>query len=213
MIREQFDNDKGLKVFKTHHFTKAFAKEFENNNALGVYIYRDVRDVFVSAMRKRETSFKELWKTKFIDEILTNYEGWTQLPNMLISQYETMRADLGKEVARIAAHLNITIDEKECQEIATLFSLDNQRKRINKLKATLQEQQTPIKRKSFDQKELLHVNHIFGGRVGDWRTLLHLQQIALIEERSDTWLKAHNYPLESVKINRLQKWLWKITQL
>jgi hypothetical protein len=48
-VRSGHVNAKGLQIIKVHKCTAAIAAEFLADNAIGIYSFRDVRDVYASA--------------------------------------------------------------------------------------------------------------------------------------------------------------------
>jgi len=64
-VRETYADYPGWKVFKVHVCTKPMRLEFKQKNALGLYVFRDVRDVMVSAMRRQGKSFEQLWRENY----------------------------------------------------------------------------------------------------------------------------------------------------
>jgi hypothetical protein len=86
-------------------------------------VHRDVREVVVSWMQKNELPFSELVESGSVDTLLANDALWTSQPGMLVSRYETMAEDLGAEVDRIAAHLDIDLTPSASREIAQKYTL------------------------------------------------------------------------------------------
>jgi hypothetical protein len=193
-LRDRYADVPGLKVFKHHICTDAMAAEFARGNAVGIYSYRDPRDVFVSNMKKYSTSFEELWCSGFLEMSLWNYRRWTGQPRVLVSRYETMIGDLAGEVARIAAHLQIALDAQDCRRIADEHSMPKQLERIAGFggEKALRDGYAGAR---YDPESMLHTDHIQGGVVGGWRGVLRPGERALIENMAADWLRAHGYEL------------------
>lgn len=193
ILREKYKDYDGLKVFKSHIYTPEMGEEFFKKNALGVYIYRDIRDAFVSQFTKNNISFHTMWLQNFLESAVENYDKWTDLPGVLVSRYEQVIADLSIEVKRIATHIGLDYDENKCRKIADDYTLERQKERIATFsqKDNLQEH----RKKRFDSKELLHPNHILSGKEERWRAELKPWQIALIEKRTGEWLVKNGYEL------------------
>ncbi len=194
-LREKYAEDQSWKVFKSHVCAKHIAREFYLDNARGVYVYRDLRDVFVSAMRKYATTFELLWNAPFLDECLENYHKWTALPHMLISRYEGMITALPAEVARIARHLGLEITPQRCEQIAAEYSIAKQLDRIDEAKRDGRLKHGVAKETLYDPRTNLHTNHIQSGGRGEWKKFLSQQQVELIEGKAGDWLAAHGYEL------------------
>lgn len=182
----------GWKVYKNHNYSPAMGAELARG-AKGVYVYRDLRDVFVSFMHKQNAPFERLWKRDVLRDLVENYTLWTQQPNMLVTRYETMMADVPGEVARIAAHLGIHLSAEDAVRVADEYSVDKQRERLQHVDVL--ERNERIKSVGFDPHSLLHQNHISGenGQIGQWQTALTPSEIARIEAKYGLWLKKHGY--------------------
>ena len=200
-LREKYAHYTGWKVFKSHICMRPMVREFRRKNALGVYVFRDLRDVFVSATRKDSKSFEQLWEEDYLDVCLQNFQKWTRLPRVLVSKYEEMIADLPGEVARIAAHLGLSVDRDACERIASAYSLDQQLMRIERFKRTSASEQRYTEGPIFDSVTLLHTNHIQSGRSGEWAQVLSLSQAGMIEGRARNWLKSHGYEVTNASVS------------
>lgn len=193
-----YGNKEGFKVVKVHVCTEPIQAEFTQNNALGIYIFRDVRDVFSSYLKQRQKSFKFLWDESFLETCLNNYKIWTSLPNMLISTYQEVMDNLPEEVHRIAQHLNLKVSPAECKKIADEYSLESQQQRIKRFRNQLL--QTPLNPNDHreivdyhDEETLLHMNHIDSAKHGRWREDLSPEEVTLIEEKVMEWCNQNSY--------------------
>jgi Sulfotransferase domain len=191
-IQHSYANEPGLKVMKVHVCSEAIAQEFLNHQAKGIYIFRDVRDVYASYLKQREKSFNFLWNEGFLETCLDNYQEWTTLPNVLVSQYEKVIQDIPTEVKRISEHLEMQLTPNLCQQIAADYRLDRQQKRIEKFRnqllqtAVSQDQDRQIV-DYYDEDSLLHINHINSGKVGKWKEELTPEEADRIENRVKEW--------------------------
>lgn len=206
-LRQKYADDPGWKVFKHHLCTGEMAAEFYRQNAMGVYSFRDLRDVFVSNMRKYSLSFDQLWDGGFLSQSLFHYQRWTTLPRVLVSKYEDMVADLPGEVERIAAHLGIPCDRQRCEQIAWEYTLERQRERIEDAKRSGRLRQG-IAKVLYDPYTNLHTNHIHAGEIGGWPGILSAAQVALIENQARDWLVAHGYELTQGPLQRTWLKFW-----
>jgi hypothetical protein len=207
--REKHRGRTDLLVFKNHVCTPEMAAEFARGNARGLYIYRDLRDVMVSKMRKTEAPFEALWNGNFIARCLSNFDRWTQLPGVLVSRYEEMVDDLASEVDRIAAHLGLKLSKQQREQVADRFSIERQRERISAAVSA------GSMRGAFGQKcdrhSILHSDHIHSAESGAWRDQLTRRQVALIEQLAGDWLTAHGYAIRSAPLSRF--WFSRQDQL
>jgi Sulfotransferase domain len=198
-VRDADTEPNTLKVVKVHECTDLISAEFLRGNAIGIYTFRDIRDVYISSMTQRLKSFAEVWQEGFIENCLENYQRWTSLPNVLVSHYESIMADLTQEVRRIAAHLNLSIQPATCEAIAHNYALDVQQERVKQFKEQLLK--TPLNPNDHrqivdyhDETTLLHMNHISSAKVGRWRSDLSQAEIAAIENNVHDWCAQRGYP-------------------
>lgn len=193
LARQNTDN-RGLKVFKCHVCTDAVVEEFEKKNAKGVYIFRDIRDVAASYMRKYEVDFAGMLRSHILERSLENYCKWTSLPNVSISQYERVIPDLPSEVEKIAVHIGAVLEKEKYREIAEEFSLDKQLRRIEEFKRKADREKNG-KSQIFDPDTMLHTNHITSTSKENWQQSLKREEVAYIEELAKEWLRKHDYKL------------------
>lgn len=206
IVREKYRDFEGLKVFKSHIYTPEIGREFEERNAIGIYIYRDIRDAFVSQKTKDKSSFHAMWLQNFLEASMKNYYAWKRLPGMLVSRYEDVMRDLPREVQRIAGHLGVQYDAERSTKIAEEYSLERQRERIAKsTPGNLQHHQHA----TFDSKELLHLNHIHSGEAERWRRELSPRQTELVQRKARNWLLENGYELQDAKLSSADlAWMW-----
>lgn len=196
-VRLPYANDKKLKVVKVHLCTDAIASEFHQANAKGIYIFRDIRDAYISSMKQRLKTFDDLWEEGFIEICLDNYKAWTTLPKVLISRYEEVIEDLAREVKRIAQHLDLHLDPSCYQEIASNYAISHQKKRVEKFREQLLKAPPIDSDRSIvdyhDEDSLLHMNHIDSGKVGRWQDDLSPGEVAQIEAKVQAWCEKNGY--------------------
>lgn len=170
------DSAHRMAVIKCHLRPPNAPDLLKSGRARGIYIYRDVRDVMVSQMRKDNHPFS-------VDAIRTWLRldtQWRSLPNMLVSRYEDL--NLENEVMAIARHLRLPLSWKMAQVIANRHTLAHQQKRIAQIET------------GYDPKTLLHWNHITsGGKSGLWREALTPSQIEAANMAAGWWLRDNGY--------------------
>lgn len=128
-------------VVKSHRPPNPLIERLEREGRLrSLYIYRDPRDVVVSAFQRgkglrenrRYDSFGRLvtmdvaigwmrWKQ------LRIYEAWRKHPGVLMVRYEDMMADTVGELARIAAHLGVDIEHRDVESMVERYRGENAR--------------------------------------------------------------------------------------
>ena len=187
-----YDHKERNFVVKCHRFIPDAVPFFQRGEASSVYVYRDPRDIIVSAMRKSEKSFEELDVTRLLRDCIQSYHEWHRLGNILVSKYETMVIDLKQETLRIALHLNIDISEAYALELAEKYAIERQKKRIQDF--DYQNDGIRLASHIYDPETLLHPNHIHTGKSGQWKTELSPLQVAVIEAHTHDWLVTQGYP-------------------
>ncbi len=190
---DAYNQAPGWKVYKNHNFSPDLAALLAGGQAKGLYVYRDLRDVFVSFMLKQDAPFERLWQRDILREPVEQFALWTAQPGMLVTRYETMMHDVPAEVLRIAAHLQLPLTSAQAAAIAHDYSIDRQKQRI-------ESSRDPVKangKAAFDKHSLLHENHISEthGQIGQWRAYLTPHQAGQIEARYGSWLASHGYTL------------------
>jgi Sulfotransferase domain. len=191
-IFEKYDAQPGCKVFKAHICIDEIQGLFACGKAKGVYSFRDIRDVAVSAIKKFQMPFDELIEKKWLDQAVADGLAWMALPNVIASRYETMAGDLAGEARKLAEHLGLSLPAAEIDEIAGLYTLEKQRDRVQQVAVAHQ-----AGGNSFDPRTLLHHNHINSAESGAWKTALSPAQIQILEDRFGTWLQKMSYPLST----------------
>lgn len=207
-LREQHAGDTSLKVFKSHHCTPDIQAEFQAGNAKAVYVYRDLRDVYVSLMKKLSRPFDSIWRNGFMATCIDHHELWTACSPCLATSYEQMISDPAGEVARIAKFIDVPADEETCRRIAADYSVERQQQRIAEMRddsaETMEYGEDHVHR-----RELLHENHIQSGAVAGWRRELSGIEIAMIEKVVGDWLIQQGYELARPRLSpadRLRAW-------
>lgn len=193
-LRQKYAGYPGWKVLKHHMCTEEMTAEFRRHNASGVYIFRDLRDVCVSTMRKYSMSFEHLWDSGFLANCLRQCQLWTSLPRMLVSRYEDVVRDTPREVERIATHLGVTLAPQRYVQIASEYAVTRQLQRIEDAQRAGRLQQG-FADVLYDPHTNLHTNHIYSGEIGRWKEVLSAEQVAFIESETHDWLVAHGYQL------------------
>lgn len=195
MVLDRHTNDTGLKVFKAHVCTGKLYDLAKSGQAKVIYSYRDIRDVAVSAMKKFDKSFDELVNAGWLDQAITDYYAWTNMPHVLVSRYEEMNSNLTQELSRIAVCLGLIVNTETLSKLAEQYDIPAQLQRIDALKRRYG-QRTDESDIVFDEDELLHHNHIHKGEVGGWKNQLTPLQQHYLTGRYSQWLLSLGYDVE-----------------
>jgi hypothetical protein len=182
----------GLCVVKAHTCVPELASVAKAPSSRVVYCYRDIRNVAVSVIRKYQLSFDELVGKGWLDQAIADFYSWTEMPNVLVSRYETMTNDLGREAIRLSRFLNLEITPEKASALASRYEVTEQLKRMAALTSGADCSPSPSEL-LFDSVELIHHNHIFIGDDADWRRHLSKNQGDFLTDRFFQWLSILGY--------------------
>jgi hypothetical protein len=182
------------KVFKSHVYSTQIDQEFKNRNALGLYIFRDIRDVLSSMKEKNRCDYSDDQIVTITNQLMKNYRLWTETGHTYVSKYEDAISDLVSEIRNIANYLDVAVDEHFVTKTALQFSIQNQKIAIEAC-ANKSGIVTVNAHNRYDPHSLLHLNHISSGNVGRYKENLSAEQIWIINDLTQTWLLSNGYAL------------------
>jgi hypothetical protein len=185
------------RVLKSHEGHRDFAEALASQQAIAIYAFRDLRDVVFSLMHKRALSFESLLRYGMIHQVRDNDRFWSNQPNILVQRYEDLVAEPVRGVKELARYLGIDLRPGEAAAIADEYSFEKNRLRARDLQRKLRETgcdpSDPSCRLIYDDKTLLHWNHLRDGRVGGWRERATSRQRATLDRLMGDWLIEHGY--------------------
>jgi hypothetical protein len=193
-------DEKKLKVVKCHDYFKEVSDLILRDKAKGIYVYRDLRDVIVSLMNKRNQNFESIFSIEMIKSLIDHNMKWNRIETLYVSKYEEMMTNLPDEISNIAALLEISIDNSFVTNVAQKYSLKNQKKRISEF--NYNDLGTHSVDDVYDSSSLLHKDHIHSGKSKQWETELSRYQIASIENIAYEWLIEKDYPISQNSLVR-----------
>jgi hypothetical protein len=202
-------------VIKMHGLHET-AKEMTASGKMRIcYVYRDIRDVALSAKIKWKYDVDSLLKA--LDQAISVYYSVLGLEGVLIQRYEKVIRDLYLSTEEVARFLGLCAPEEMIKEISEELSLEKavelaatiSRSPIIKGKviarrltkrvlgqklATRVRQLFPFGR-VFDRQTLFHPDHVSKnlGAVGTWRNDLSGKEAEMITRRYETWLTEVGY--------------------
>jgi hypothetical protein len=206
-------------VVKSHQTIPELLPLLENGKVKIFYIFRDIRDVAVSARHKFEWHQEDKGFHFLNDAISTFYEV-KSLPNVVCQRYEDLIIDLHSGVRFIAQNLGIPVSDDLISAIAIECSLENAQKSLNDLqrfqhlrdlsrlllrqsglidtaKRILEHSPIPERYwRGYDsERTLLQDKHISKnkGLIGQWKTELTKEQSLLIFNRYAQWFQDAGY--------------------
>lgn len=123
IISQKYQNYTGFKVIQTHQLTPEIEKVFLNNNAVGFYSYRDIRDVLISNSDKPINH--SMNEERSANEYLNHFFQWQKIPNVYRSAYEDVVSDMGSEIRRIQNVLNLeSFSEEVMLKISEKYTVE-----------------------------------------------------------------------------------------
>ena len=193
-VYEKYSNEKGYKIFKTHQLTEFMANLIVNDKALGLYCFRDIRDVALSLIAKNKVNQNDFNYNSFSENYKNHYYYATKLPNIYKSRYEDFYNDIESEAKNIANFLGIKLSDNETISIASQLNIDATKQIIEK--SSSQKFKTKNGREvEIDFKTLLHKNHINNIYPGSWKRKLNRRNIIKLESLNYDWLRLNDYPI------------------
>lgn len=199
-IFEQWGDDDQYHVIKMHGIDPVIMEMVSRGKARILYIYRDIRDVAVSAKSIFHLN-DENELLRALDTSLETFNKLKSVNGILWQRYESVMADLPGAVKELAKYANIQVAEEVINDIANSCSmenvvLDSKYQRMTAFSWILRiVSKLRLISKNYDSDKLLHPGHISKnkGAVGQWRTELNAHEISTITERYKTWLQDEGY--------------------
>lgn len=132
-ITAQHGHKAGKLVLKTHEFNHDWRVWLEQDAAKGLYVYRNLYDVLVSAsMNDPDVSLDDLDSLRYrADWLVAQHQHWGQRPNMLIMRYADLVGATAAAVMAIGDHLGIRVSQRWAIHLAWAHSVAQQRQREN----------------------------------------------------------------------------------
>ncbi|NLC57794.1 MAG: sulfotransferase [Armatimonadetes bacterium] len=184
-------------VLKSHEKDRRFAHALAKGRALGLYAYRDVRDVVDSLAFKLRLPVSTVIQQGLVHRVLANDRYWRTRPRMLIQRYRVIVNHPAAAVAEIAVHLGLHLTPDEAAAVAEEYSLEANRRRTAAMKERMEacrlDAADPANHLCFDAQTLLHWNHLRRGDDGGWRTGLEPRHLELVGRLCGTWLIRRGY--------------------
>lgn len=137
---------------------------------------RDLRDIAASAW-KRNWIGDAASALAFLDSVVAQHAFWKARAAHEMT-YEAMRRDPRKELASIAAALELKLDDNAID--ATLTAIDSL-------------SHDDSSEDDFNPSNLMHKQHIMDGRVGYHAETLPAELLAAINDRYREWLRTNGY--------------------
>ncbi len=202
-VLEKYKNDNRMKVFKTHSITPVMEKMIRNGEAKGICCYRDVRDVIVSAQHKESGTISHNANFgSFTNKYIKYISFVEQMPNIMLSRYESFYCNIESECNKVSDFLNIEIDDLTKKDISNSLNY-NQGKKIaeNNNKEDFTGKNTHIYK--IDKKTLIHNNHFKHIHPGAYKMILSKRNLLSIEQVAYFWLIRHKYNINLLHLLKI----------
>jgi len=201
-VRATFPDDDRLRVFKAHRLSPAIRAELEHRGGHVITVHRDIRDVVASALRKNGWSLRHVLKHRLLERWTGRFEAWAALPGALVSRYDRLAGRIDDEAVRIGRHLGLDVPPALAAQVAAEYDVARQRERTAAVRAG-HGGATPAPK--YDGHSLLHHNHIAGGTVGGYRTLLRPAEIRAVERACGPWMQRWGYAPDAPRLGPLDR--------
>ncbi|MGD1828395.1 MAG: sulfotransferase domain-containing protein, partial [Spirochaetaceae bacterium] len=190
-------DDSNFIVVKSHDVTNKMLS-LSKEKVKFFYIYRDIRDVTVSAMRQFNWSFEES-----IDHLSWSLDIHNKIEkcsdhDIYISKYEEVFNNLRSEVRSISQYLGVNASEDIIESITNNLSIESQKEKVKKFKSKHDSLiENPDNEGDFvDTKTQLHINHINKGKINGFLDILTKEQVLFLNLKFYTWLYIHEYQID-----------------
>ncbi len=188
-VEKSFRKSDAWQALKMHSYRAGFGQALTEKRALGIYSYRDLRDVVFSLIQMRNITFEEFVIEKdSLAQLVETDKMWRAQPGVLTQSYAEIVEQAPACVAAIARHLQIELAPGEANQIAQQFSKEENKKRAESWATEMKKPKLFGKKKSYDPVMLIHWNHIQSGETGYWRRLASPEQLQHLGRLCGAWL-------------------------
>ena len=194
-----WDQDTKWHVIKTHEPPPDWENDAGRRHYRYFYIYRDLRDVAVSAKNKFGWEDEELLSA--LDRAIGVFNHMHSFDNVLWQKYEDVINTSSAAVNEIGSSFGLSLSSEVVNSIADQCSLERTEKIIANLKNSLIFKIAKSLKlakfffKQYDSSTLLHGDHISSNRgaPGTWKTNLSADEIDKIQEIHKDWFRTNGY--------------------
>lgn len=179
-------------IIKAHRVTPEIMNLLGGKNSKALYIYRDIRDVLVSECQllNIKPSIRSVFMNEIVGSVIEDFSKWKTVPNIRLSEYSKIMANLSAEVQSISEYLGVDISENQATKISNDLDLKNMKNRQDTLV-------DKSHKDNFDRKTMLHSRHINSGKSGQWSNYFTTSQVNVLESICEPWLSDQGFELQS----------------
>ena len=116
-----------LAICQTEGWPEAFSSAFENGRAVGIYSFRDLRDVAALATTRSNLTFDRLWTEGVLHRAIDVCEKWMRAPEIISSKYEIFAHKISREVTRIAEMLQTELTRADLERVVGVLEQSKDR--------------------------------------------------------------------------------------
>lgn len=177
------ENEISMFVKKNHRYTYSLHRRLKKNLSYGFFTHRDIRDVVVSLMQKgRIPDFNKWVSDGRLRKIVNDSLSYAKTGKVMMIEYENLINNKLDVINNIAKKLKLNLTEEEMLQIVKDTDMESMKKHLE------------LKENSeIDLNNHLHKNHISDGKVGKWKDILTSEQVQIINNLTQDFLKYFNY--------------------
>ena len=164
---------------KTHSYSSYIAKRIRKKQSIGIFTYRDIRDVLVSAIQKGWISSPDDWiSNNRLKIIMHNAIMLSKVPNMLIFSYSDLINNPEKIISKISERMDYRLRNSKIDTIIDKYSINNVKSRMKQIPTD----------KKLNYMDQFHKNHIADAKTGKWKNFFSKKDIDTINKYCKEYL-------------------------
>ena len=201
LMFSEWEEDSKFHIIKMHEMYPFMPEENREEKVCVLYIYRDIRDVAVSAKRKFGLQGNDLIGA--LDRAIYLSDKIKNLPNVLCQRYEDVFININEGIKEQAIFFGLSVSDQVIEKISKKCSIHSaisntqksQRDWKMNVRKFLRTLRFPVT--WYDKDTLLHPDHISDnkGMVGVWEFSLSEEEKSMINNKYYNWLIANNYKI------------------
>ena len=181
----------GVGVVKSHALGPIALEWIRTGKAKAVCTFRDPRDCVASDMPFWGKGFEpSMNRVAASLRLLSHYHDFGRT---MFVRYEEMMHDRLWQIRRIAAYLQVAVDQNEVGWIDSMTNMQCSKKIAEELPARSDGVDVVLENRLRDRVTLLHANHIGSGKVGKWKEDLTAEQGQLLTQKFGRVLQVLGY--------------------
>lgn len=184
-------SNSAMAVIKAHNLGPNALAVVRSGRAKAVCTFRDPRDCIASDLAFMRYPMEVCIMR--VSGTLGPVRVYQTTPHILLVRYEDMMKDRLREIRRIAAHLEIAVDDEVVRQVDAKTNMDASRQICGNMRRQPSAGLIKIADHLVDPTTHLHENHVNGGTIGRWRDDLSFEQAVYLTEYFAPWLLQLGY--------------------